>query len=414
MHCTRLAAANFRNYIRLDLSLPPGSSVIVGDNAQGKSNLLEAIYLLATTRSFRASVDRELVSWRELTSDLPFARLSATVQRRAGEVHVEAIISVAPSQIGSLAESAPTGKRLRVNGIPKRSVDYLGAINVVMFSPRDIELVDGPPAQRRRYLDVTICQVEPAYVRALARYNKIVIQRNALLRQIRDGRARVESLAPWDQELVAAGAYITRQRESTIAQLAAFARERYHELTGRQEVLEIVYRPSVEASDAEPTLPGFRPSRTGALPSAIEDTYRRQLRATQRRDIAAGVCCLGPHRDDLAFFSLDRDVALYGSRGQQRTVALALKLAEAEFLRQRTGEQPILLLDDVLSELDEHRREYVLGSIAPDQQVLLTATDLSDFSAGFLAGAAVYHVREGIIDLVSPAGRAAGARAESA
>ena len=392
MYCTHLAAANFRNYVRLDLHLPRGVAIVVGDNAQGKSNLLEALYLLATTRSFRAGADRELVNFGALEGDLPFSRVSASVQRQAGEVHVEAIISQSPGSGQPELAGAPMmmTKKLRVNGVPRRAVDYIGAINVVMFSPRDIELVDGPPSGRRRYLDVTICQVEPRYVRALSRYNKVLLQRNHLLRQIREGRARVESLAPWDHELVATGAYVVQQRQETLTAIAGFAREYYRQLTGRQEVLAIDYRSSVSLEPAGP----------GAAPD-IAESYRQQLRAAQRRDVAAGACCLGPHRDDLAFIALERDMALYGSRGQQRTVTLALKLAEAAFLRQRTGEQPILLLDDVLSELDEHRRRFVLGSIEPDQQVILTATDLDAFAPEFVAEATGYRVEAGIISRLS-------------
>lgn len=389
MFCAHLSLVSFRNYARLELDLPPGVSVVVGDNAQGKSNLLEALYFLATTKSFRATADRELINWRVLGSDLPYARLVAHVERLADHLKLEVIIRE-DSRLGLDRPPATpaTSKRLKLNDVPKRAFDVIGAVNVVMFSPQDIDLVGGPPIARRRYLDVTISQVDPRYVRTLAHYNKVLLQRNQLLRQIKERRARPDQLFPWDHELLAAGAYVVQQRQATLAVVGELARDVHRQLTGRQETLEIVYRSSVDLSPL------------GAGPHALEGVhggFKQQLRTVQSRELASGVSILGPHRDDLAFLVDGRDMNVFGSRGQQRTVALALKLAEAEFLRRRTGEQPILLLDDVMSELDEPRRCHVLAAIQPQEQVIFTATDLAAFDPAFLAGATVFQVAEGAI-----------------
>ena len=394
MYCSHLSLVNFRNYARLELDLPKGVSVFVGENAQGKSNLLEALYILATTKSFRAGADRELINWRVLGSDLAFARLIARVDRRAGPVKLEAVLREEPRPpVGgngtATGGSLVVSKRLKLNDIPRRAIDVIGAVNVVMFSPQDIELVDGPPMLRRRYLDITISQVDHRYVRTLAEYNKVLLQRNSLLRQIRDHRARTDQLFPWDHELVRAGAYVIQQRGITLTLLADLAQEVHRELTGRQEVLQIDYRPTFP-------LPGER-----ATVEAIEETFRAQLKSVQQRDVAAGISVVGPHRDDLAFMVDGHPMSTFGSRGQQRTVALALKLAEAKFLRAQAGDPPMLLLDDVLSELDSARRRHVLGSVAPDQQVVLTGTDPAAFEPEFLAAASVYSVKGGTIEAMS-------------
>jgi DNA replication and repair protein RecF len=383
---------SFRNYARLELALSPGITILVGDNAQGKSNLLEALYLLATTKSFRASADRELINWRASATELSYARLIADVRRGGGREKVEIVVREEPRVESTEPTNGPaTSKRLKINDLPKRAIDFLGAVNVVMFAPTDIELVDGPPSICRRYLDITISQVDPRYVRALSRYNRVFVQRNHLLRQLRDHHGRPEHLEPWDQELAEAGAYVVQQRAATIDLLGELSRDVFRELTGRLEQMEVAYRPSVELS------------ATDAEPAGIVRAFLRQLQQSRGREIAAGASLSGPHRDDLAFVVDGRPMGTYGSRGQQRTVALALKLAEAQFLHRRTGEEPILLLDDVLSELDESRRRHVLEAIARTQQVIFTSTDLKPYAPDFLARASVLTVCAGTISGERPA-----------
>src|SRR5919201_5316096 len=246
MQCTHLSLVNFRNYVRLELDLDPAANVVVGANAQGKSNLLEAIYCLATTNSFRAGSDRELISWQATESELSYARLGARVARRAGPLRLDVIVGESLRR-GPGAATATVTKRFKVNGVPKRAFDVIGLVNVVHFAPQDVDLVAGPPAGRRRYLDITIAQIDSRYVRALARYGKVLLQRNHLLRRIRDRQARADQLAFWDEELVNAGAYVVMRRHETVGRLAALGHDLHRQLAGGRELLQIGYRSALEA-----------------------------------------------------------------------------------------------------------------------------------------------------------------------
>ena len=357
---------NFRNYERLELDLPPHVTVLQGDNAQGKTNLLEAIYLLATAKSHRATTERELINWSTPREGSGMARLLAQVQKASGSLRVEiALVTADP-------DDAHVQKRIRVNGVPRRAIDLVGQVNVVIFSSQDIDLIGGAPSLRRRYLDITNSQVDSRYLRALQRYNKVLLQRNHLLRLIGERRAEEGQLGFWDRELVETGSYLTAERQLMVAELDELARPIHHQLSSG-ESLKIVH-----------------------LPSATGDFHQR-LTEARRKEIAQGMTLVGPHRDDLAFLVNDVDMNTYSSRGQQRTITLSLKLAEARFICSKMGEEPILLLDDVLSELDSKRRHHLLGSIASYQQVVITTTDLDRFDADFLAEAALFQVREGRI-----------------
>ena len=395
MHLQHLSLANFRNYVRLELDLPPGVSLLIGDNAQGKSNLLEAIYYLATTRSYRAGSDRELIHWLADREPLPYARLVARVHRRDSSVLLEVTLLGQPEKPGEEPQrddengavqvslfQPPTSslqKRIKVDGLPKRAVDAIGQVNVVMFGPQDLDLVSGAPALRRRYLDATLCQTNHRYVRALQKYNRVVTQRNGLLRRIATGEAQADELAYWDSELVTQGAYIVHARQEALTQLDVIARDINGQLTSDQEHLRIVYRSTVETS------------------GDIAETFGEALLRKRQRDIQAGMSLLGPHRDDLSFLVDGVDMRVYGSRGQQRTVALSLKFAEARYMCGVVGEEPILLLDDIMSELDVHRRQWVLTSIDGGGQVIITATETDHYARDFLRRAAVLRVHDGAI-----------------
>jgi DNA replication and repair protein RecF len=419
MHLERLRLTDFRNYAALDLALRPGLIVFQGRNAQGKSNVLEAVALLATTRSFRTSTERETVRWGAAGH---FARVDGTVARRSDTLHVEIVIAdatlVGAGDPGAVAAPAPgvplpMRKRIRVNGTPRRAMDLLGQMTVVVFTPRDLDLVAGEPGQRRRFLDLTLCQVRPAYCRALSQYQKVIAQRAALLRRIRDGEESPHALTFWDEQLAQLAAPIMRERAAFLGQ-AEVAAARVYAVLARDEL-------RVDAADEDETSASgggppeqvdrspqpdlrlaYRPSYKGGL-SVSEDeliaTVLAQLGELRRREIAQGANVLGPHRDDLAFLLQTPagpvDLAVYGSRGQQRSVALALKLAELEYIEMETGDQPILLLDDVLSELDAQRRADLLLAVRDLEQVLLTTTDLTTLPAETLERAQVYDVRNG-------------------
>ncbi len=415
MRLTHLSLTNFRNFARLEMDFGPGATLLVGGNAQGKSNLLEAVGYLATARSFRAGAERELIHWLAFQEAQPFARVVGQVEKRSGPLKAEIVLVVAsipgatPGPAANGAASTPaagqetggeeaesTGvpngpslvgdpqpgltKRLRLNGSPKRAVDFVGQVNVVGFSPEDLELIAGSPSLRRRYLDVLLAQVDPHYYRALSRYNKVLVQRNHLLRLIAARQDDPAQLQFWNDELVTSGAYITTARQAAVQSLAQEAADLHRELTGSMERLQVVYRPSVPPGEGE-----------------VAERFHHELKRCHHRELHQGVSLVGPHRDDLTFLVDGVDMHTYGSRGQQRTVALSLKLAEVATVRTMSGEEPILLLDDIMSELDPARRAWLLAAIAPGQQVILTATETEHFTPDFLMQTTVCLVKAGAI-----------------
>ena len=385
MRLIHLSLYNVRNYVRLALDLPPGVTVLVGDNAQGKTNLLEAIYYLATSRSPHAGSDRELVNWLAVEQEpLPYARFVGRVARGEDEINIEITLTRQANN------DRRYRKQIRLNGVPRRAMDLLGQLMVVLFLPDDIALVSGSPGGRRRYLDVMLCQVDPAYCRNLASYNQVVSQRNALLRDLRERGGDPAQLMFWDQRLVEHGAFLIARRQEALIALDELAQTIHSELTGGAEHLRLRYQPSVEIE-----------GRDGV--EAIGRAFGEQLQAQRRREIPAGVTLVGPHRDDVRFVIDDVDASVYGSRGQQRTAALALKLAEVGLMQRETGEYPVLLLDDVLSELDVRRRRFLVQWLGNGpEQAVLTTTDLHALPATFLHRCQTWQVRMGRLTETAP------------
>lgn len=332
MYLRQLALTNFRNYVRLGLELPPGVSVFCGENAQGKSNLLEAVHVLATTRSPRANTERELVTWSALESEAPFARLEGRVGRGHGELHVELLLRSEPTDSVGNGTGSGFVRTIKVNGLPCRAAQLVGQVTVVLFSPEDVALAGGPPAGRRRYLDITNSQVNPTYLRALQRYNRVLVQRNHLLRQVRERRQPRELLAPWDQEQVELGSQVLVQRLKMVAAVNEALGERFRQLSGTHQQLELQY---TATALPEPLL--------AAGPAALAEAFTARLREVQPREQELAVSLVGPHRDDFSFRLDGVDLNTFGSRGQQRLAVVALKLAESEFMLAETGERPILL-----------------------------------------------------------------------
>ncbi len=392
LRISRLSVTNFRNYRSLELRLPPHLVVIQGGNAQGKTNLLEAIYVLATTKSPRASSDRELVHHLAIAENPSFTRLFAEIHRSRGDVKIEVVLKLEPTgqsaggvTTGTPSSEVPVRKRIRVNDVAVRAIDCVGQVNVVMFTAQDIDLIAGTPALCRRYLDLVSSQTDSRYLRCLQRYHKVLLQRNHLLRLLQQRQAQAGQLEFWDTELVENGAYIVAQRHGLVAKLSELSQVVHEELSGGSERLELIYVPN-----------------TGDVQSSaeIEVHFRQALHQKRGREIAQGMTLVGPHRDNLRFEVNRSDMSKYGSRGQQQTIALSLKLADAKYMCDQVGDPPILLLDDVFSELDRSRRQHLLESIVAFQQVLITAVDLDCFSPSFLSQAAQLQVREGSIELV--------------
>lgn len=392
MYLETLDLTDYRNYANLSLTLGAGRFILAGDNAQGKSNLCEAIRLLATMRSFRAGTDRELVRWG---APGYFAKVHAEVQRFDGLLTLEIVISAPPSgddlvfdEALVLAPPLPPGlanaprKRIRVNGAPKRAIDCVGLVTVVLFEPADLDLVTGPPSGRRHFMDVTLCQISRSYCRALTQFQKILTQRGALLRRIRDNQDDPRALAYWDAQLAELAVPIITERAGLITRCNPTANEISLKLGGKG--LHLAYLPSFAV---DPELPAA---------TAIA-AFGEKLISLRRREIAQGVNLLGPHRDDLAFMEGHINLATYGSRGQQRGAALALKLAELEAIEIETGDQPILVLDDVLSELDPTRRTALLHSVGAISQVILTTAEPDSLPPAYVATAKILEVRSGSV-----------------
>jgi DNA replication and repair protein RecF len=342
----------FRNFPILSHEFSPAFNVFVGENAQGKSNLLEAIYLLATSKSMRGSKDDDLVRWDE---DAGVAR--GEVLRRIG-IDVDLEVGLSRTQ----------KKTLVVNGMRvPRAMDFVGQLKAVSFGSWDLELVRGEPSQRRRFLDLVISQLSPAYCHALACYRKVLEQRNRALKLARDRHPRGgsdEMLDALSDQLRQYGARLVERRSHFLVELEQFAREIHEQLTSGQERLSVVYRPS------------FRPGAQ-ALDTleVIEDGFAEALRSVRLEELRRQVTLIGPHRDEVRLLINGREARTFGSQGQQRTVALSIKLAEVAVIRKLADEAPVCLLDDVFSELDASRRAQVLEVVREQCQVFLTTTE---------------------------------------
>ena len=368
--------------------------LIQGANGQGKSNLIEALYMLAIAKSLRASTDKELVRHQSLNGD-SHAQVSAAVQRRSGQTRVQVDFKVgnAGSQDEldvseqTLIEAITVQKLVRVNGAPRRASELVGEVNAVVFSAQDLELVFGSPSTRRRYLDILISQLDRQYLRSVQRYQKVVSQRNHLLKLIRDGRSGAGELEFWDDELVESGKYIMFRRASVIETLSEMIAALYGDLSGDGESLRLAYRPGVQA-----------PTELGE--EEFGDALKTALVATRPRELAQGHTVSGPHRDDAVVMLGGIPAGPYASRGQSRTAVLALKLAEASILREERDDEPILLLDDVLSELDAGRRAQVLDLATQYQQCFITSADPALVEGRYLSQMARFAVRDGDIEAV--------------
>ncbi len=377
MHLTRVELANFRSWTDLRLNLAPGLTMISGANAAGKSNLVEAIYMLATLRSTRAQTEGELICWS--APEPQVARMLGEASSLGEAVSVEIALSGRDDPRSSAARQrsgAPlSSKRIRVNGVARRAADAIGAIRAVQFTTLDIELLSGASSVRRRYLDIAIGQSAPAHAANLSRYQRALSQRNALLKRIAAGRARESELDQWDDLLAAAAAPIWQARAEAAQALSAHSQQRHATLRAPDdpaETLTITYAPRTEPA----------------------------LRESRRRDLARGATGVGPHRDELLIDLDERPAANFASRAQQRAAALSMRLAEADYLRERTGDPPVLLLDDVFSELDRSRRERTAEAVSAMEQVILTSADVGSTPIAASQLEASYAIVEGRLRLL--------------
>ena len=397
MRLTHLSLTNFRNFTRLDLDVPSGTILLAGKNAQGKTSLLEAVYLLATLASFHAETDRQLIHFTAAPELQSAAHIAGEFEKngKTHKLHVRVI------QERGMDGAARLQKDARLDGLPLKLSEAVGLFNAVLFIPQMMQVIEGGPAHRRRYLDLALAQVIPDYTAVLSAYNKVVTQRNALLKQLGEQGGDPAQLEYWDTELAGYGARLIHARIQAVREIGALAAQTHLELTRRAEVLRMDYQPAYDplpGAGAQLALRIDDPKdRSGFSLEQIRQGFSEALKVVRAEEIRRGVTVLGPHRDELRFLSNATDLGSFGSRGQVRTTMLTLKLAELAWMGKKTGALPVLLLDEVLAELDEYRRADLLGRLADCPQALLTTADLASFEEEFVRKAAVWRVEAGRI-----------------
>jgi DNA replication and repair protein RecF len=413
MQVQRLSLTNFRNYARLELDLPGGVILLHGDNAQGKTNLLEAIYFLATTRSPHASQDQQLINWDAMDENEPVvvSRLVADVARPDNPRHLEMRLILEDRSNWTGNGQSFFRREALINRRKVRLMDLLGQMRVVLFLPEDVELATGAPANRRRYLNITLCQVDSDYCRALSTYNKVLEQRNALLRRMAERQTRhaTDVLQVLTDKLVEPGSRVLQRRAAFMTEMGRQAQDIYfQDLIGGKESLRLGYLPgwySNGRKSADEQLADGEWLQVNQDAGAVAERFAAELEAARPADLARGVSTVGPHRDDWAILVNGKNLGQFGSRGQVRTAVLALKLAEINWMKAATSDVPILMLDEVIAELDMHRRGALLAYVA-DQvqgkgmaQAILTSTDPGMFSADFMAQATTITVQGGRVSV---------------
>ncbi|MBN2502640.1 MAG: DNA replication/repair protein RecF [Anaerolineales bacterium] len=394
MHLTRLSLTQFRNFARLDVDVPDGTVLVVGDNAQGKTSILEGIYFLATLTSFHADSDRQLVNFLEARNPVAVGRIVADYER-AGRKHRLEVRIIQESTRNGVAR---VRKEVLLDGTKKKLGEIVGHFNAVLFLPQMMGVIEGSPGDRRRYLDLALSQVVPHYAENLSEYNKVLSQRNALLKQLADQGGDVSQLEFWDERLTLRGAEIIHNRIQAIQEIDRHAGIIHHQLTRGSEVLRLDYQPAydpVPSPANQLSLLDIPIDRSSVSQEKIKTGFMRALEAIRREEIARGVTTIGPHRDELRFLSNGIDLGTYGSRGQVRTTMLTMKLAEVEWMQEQTGHKPVLLLDEVLAELDHARREDLLNRVGSAEQALLTTTDLNLFHSDFVKQTHVWGINQG-------------------
>lgn len=339
MYIESVQLKNFRNYESLEIDLDKGTNILYGDNAQGKTNILEAIYLCGTTKSHRGSKDKEIIRFGEEESHIRMMLKKNDLSYKI-DMHLK----------------KNKAKGVAINGLPiHKARELFGIINLVFFSPEDLNMIKNGPGERRKFIDMELCQLDQVYLTELASYNHIVNQRNKLLKDMYINPGLRDTLDIWDMQMVQYGRKIIEKRTAFVKELNEIVCEIHKNLTGGLEHLEVIYEPSTESS-----------------------TFEENLKNQRERDLRLKMTSVGPHRDDLIFMTNGIDIRKYGSQGQQRTAALSLKLSEIYLVKKKIKDTPVLLLDDVLSELDSNRQNYLLESIH-DIQTVVTCTGLDDF-----------------------------------
>ncbi|MBS4212390.1 MULTISPECIES: DNA replication/repair protein RecF [Neobacillus] len=371
MYIESLSLKNYRNYEELFIEFENKVNVILGENAQGKTNVMESIYVLAMAKSHRTSNDKELIRWDE-----EYAKIEGRVQKQYSSLPLQLVIS-------------KKGKKARLNHIEQQKLSqYVGNMNVVMFAPEDLNLVKGSPQVRRRFIDMEIGQISPIYLHDMSQYQKILQQRNHYLKMLQIKKQTDQTMLEiLTEQFIQVAVKIIAKRFEFLHLLAKWAGPIHKGISRGLETLEINYKPSVEVLEEQEL-------------SKMVTCFEEKFGKVKTREIERGTTLFGPHRDDLLFFVNGRDVQTFGSQGQQRTTALSVKLAEIELIQAEIGEYPILLLDDVLSELDDYRQSHLLNTIQGKVQTFVTTTSVDGIDHQTLKEASTFQVSSGIIQKV--------------
>ncbi len=369
MQIKGLYLKNFRNYEFLNLEFEKDFNVIFGDNAQGKTNILEAIFLCSSGRSHRTSKDLELIK---------IGREDYTVK-----LHFIHSVNEEMEKDIEIVYSKEEKKRIKINGSPLRKIgNLMGQLNTVMFSPEDILIIKEGPTERRRFIDIALSQLKPSYFYDLQQYIKILAQRNNLLREIEFNKSLINTLEVWNQSIAEKGSRIIRARKQFVDLLARKAEYNHERITNKNEKLTIKYSPSVEGIEDYNNL------------ESVKKTFLNNLESIRRRELLKSTTLIGPQRDEYDLAVNGESLKLYGSQGQQRTAILSIKLSEVDIIREETGENPVLLLDDVMSELDNKRQDYLFGNLN-GLQTFITCTKRDIFEDGFKVKANYINIRDG-------------------
>ncbi|MFD0898390.1 DNA replication/repair protein RecF [Loigolactobacillus binensis] len=357
MYLDHLQLTNYRNYAQLAVDFSPGVNVLLGENAQGKTNLLEAIYVLALTKSHRTHNEKDFIKWQA-----DFAKITGRVQKSSGKVPLELVIS-------------KKGKKAKINHLEQAKLSqYIGQLNVILFAPEDLSLVKGSPVVRRRFIDMEFGQMSPKYLYNSSQYKQVLRQRNQYLKQLKYKQATDQVfLEVLSDQLATFGSAIIQQRLDFLTKLEGWAQVLHHDISKGREKLTFSYVSQLK----------------GGL------TLQQALHADVAHEIEQGTTLVGPHRDDVRFLVNGKNVQTFGSQGQQRTTALAVKLAEIDLMKEQTGEYPVLLLDDVLSELDDMRQTHLLKAIQHKVQTFLTTTSLSGVAQTLIEAPRIFQINQG-------------------
>ncbi len=367
MRISRLQLQHYRNIKELDLCLAPGLNIFYGDNAQGKTNLLEAVYLCATGFARRASHHRELIAFTQQEAHIRLLSLREPYANPTSSDDYDNKIDM------HLKKDKPRG--IAINGLPIKKLSQLfGVVLAVSFTPEDLQLVKAGPAERRRFMDLELCQLYPVYCHALSKYHHVLKQRNNLLKAIKHKKAQADTLFVWDTQLVEYGTVLYNHRKQFVQDIEAAASPLHTHVTGGKEALTLTYKPGVTPED-----------------------FMEKLEKNSEKDIALGVTGHGVHKDDLSFYINGMDARMYGSQGQQRTVSLSAKLAELALIKEKRHVTPVLLLDDVLSELDHSRQSFLMDAVS-EVQSFITCTGLEDMLKTVKTQATVYQVKQGTVN----------------